>query len=160
MIKRTQILTLTIIALTALTVLAAETVSVIVKKTSIREDSKFYATAVGEAAYKDELLVLSKKKDWIKVDRKGKEGWIHLSAVSPITAAASSSGSEVSSEYSSEEIALAGKGFSEQVEEQYRQDNPGLDFVAVDEIEKFTVAPSKVLAFQTEGKLIAKESTP
>jgi len=160
MTRSIQTLILTIITFVVLTALAADTVSVSVRKTSIRTESRFYAPAVEEAVYKDELQVLMTVKDWIKVSKNGKEGWIHVSAVSSIAVAASSSESELSSEYSEEEIALAGKGFSEQVEEQYRQDNPELAFATVDEMEKYAVPLADVIAFQTKGKLIARERAP
>ena len=160
MMRKSQALTLTVIALITLSVMAADTVSVIVKKTSIREDTQFFATTVTVAEYNDELVVLTTEEDWIKVDKNGTEGWVHLSAVSEITAVAPSATGEVSSDFSADEVALAGKGFSGQVEEEYRKDNPKLNFDDVDEMEKPSVPQSKVIAFQEEGKLGVREIAP
>lgn len=158
--KNKQALTLLTFALVTLSVMAAETVSVVVKKTSVREAAQFFAATVTMAEYNDELIVLATEEDWIKVNKNGTEGWIHLSAVSEITDAAPNTTGEVSEDYSADEIALAGKGFSEQVEEQYRWDNPELNFGEVDEIEKSMVSLSTVIAFQEAGKLSIREIAP
>ena len=158
--QKTQALTLTVAVLITLSAMAAETVSVIVKKTSIREASQFFATTVSVAEYNDELTVLATEEDWLKVYKNGKEGWVHLSAVTAIETVAPSATGEVSSDYSADEIALAGKGFSGQIEEQYRQDNPELNFDDVDEMEKTSVSRQKVIAFQEAGKLSVREIAP
>jgi len=158
--QKTQVLTLSVFILITLSAMAAETVSVIVKKTSIREASQFFAKTVAVVEYNDDLTVLATGEDWLKVYKNGKEGWVHLSAVTPFEAVAPSASGEVSSDYSSGEIALAGKGFSGQVEEQYRQENPELNFDDVDEMEKITVPQEKVVAFQEAGKLSVREIAP
>ena len=122
--QKSRTMTLMVITLITLSVMAAETVSVIVKKTSIREASQFFATTVTVAEYNDELTVLATEEDWIKVEKNGMKGWVHLSAVSSVAAVAPSATDEVAADYSAEEIALAGKGFSGQVEEQYRRITP------------------------------------
>jgi uncharacterized protein YgiM (DUF1202 family) len=158
--KNKQAVTLITIAMVALSVMAAETVSVVVKKTSVRESAQFFAATVTTVEYNDQLTVLATEDDWLKVDNNGKEGWVHLSAVSEATAAAPSTEGSVNEDYSADEIALAGKGFSGQVEEQYRKDNPDLKFTEVDEIEKSQVSLSAVIEFQEAGKLSVMEITP
>jgi len=158
--QKSQAMTLVVITLITLSVMAAETVSVIVKKTSIREASQFFATTITVAEYNDRLNVLATEEDWIKVEKNGTEGWVHLSAVSSVTAIAPSATDEVASDYSADEIALAGKGFSGQVEEQYRIDNPELNFVAVDEMEKSSASQQEVVAFQQAGMLSIREVAP
>jgi hypothetical protein len=158
--QKTQALTLTVVALITLSAMAADTVSVIVKKTSIREATQFFATTVTVAEYNDELTVLATEDDWIRVNKNGMEGWVHLSAVSEITSVVPNATGEVSEDYSADEIALAGKGFSGQVEEEYRKDNPELNFKGVDEMEKTSVSQQKVIAFQDAGKLSVREIAP
>lgn len=148
------------IALVTLSVMAAETVSVVVKKTSIRESAQFFAATLAVAEYNDRLMVLATEADWIKIDRNGEEGWVHLSAVSEATELALSDTGEVSEEYSSDEIALAGKGFSGQVEEEYRKEHPDLKFDEVDELETSFVSVATVIAFQEAGKLSIREIAP
>ena len=158
--QKSQAVTLMVITLITASVMAAETVSVIVKKTSIREATQFFATTVSVAEYSDELTVLATEDDWIKVEKSGVEGWVHLSAVSSVAAVAPSTTEGVAADYSAEEIALAGKGFSGQVEEQYRKDNPELNFIAVDEMEKSTISQQQVIVFQEAGMLSVREVAP
>ena len=59
----------------------------------------------------------------------------------------------VSDSASSDEVELAGRGFTPQVEGQYREKNPNLDFSHVDKIEKTAIDPGELEAFVNEGKL-------
>jgi hypothetical protein len=48
---------------------------------------------------------------------------------------------------------MAGRGFTPQIENAYRQDNPQLDFSHVDAIEQTVFDPGELEAFVTEGGL-------
>ena len=54
---------------------------------------------------------------------------------------------------SSDEAALAGKGFTPEVETGYRSKHPEMDFAQVDKIESFKVDPATLQAFIKEGDL-------
>ena len=54
---------------------------------------------------------------------------------------------------SSDEAALAGKGFTPEVESGYRSKHPEMDFAQVDKIESFKVDPATLQAFIKEGDL-------
>ena len=54
---------------------------------------------------------------------------------------------------SSDEVALAGKGFTPEVETGYRSKHPEMDFAQVDKIEGFKVDPATLQAFIKEGDL-------
>ena len=54
---------------------------------------------------------------------------------------------------SSDEVALAGKGFTPEVETGYRAKHPEMDFAQVDKIESFKVDPATLQAFIKEGDL-------
>jgi hypothetical protein len=56
-------------------------------------------------------------------------------------------------ETSSDEVALAGKGFTPEVESSYRAKHPEMNFAQVDRIESFKVDPATLQAFITEGEL-------
>ena len=56
-------------------------------------------------------------------------------------------------ETSSDEVALAGKGFTPEVENGYRSKHPEMDFAQVDKIEGFKVDPATLQAFIKEGDL-------
>ena len=54
---------------------------------------------------------------------------------------------------SSDEVALAGKGFTPEVETGYRSKHPEMDFAQVDKVEGFKVDPATLQAFIKEGDL-------
>jgi hypothetical protein len=54
---------------------------------------------------------------------------------------------------SSDEVALAGKGFTPEVESGYRSKHPEMNFAQVDTIEGFKVDPATLQAFIKEGDL-------
>lgn len=54
---------------------------------------------------------------------------------------------------SSDEVALAGKGFTPEVETGYRAKHPEMNFAQVDKIETFKVDPATLQAFIKEGDL-------
>ena len=54
---------------------------------------------------------------------------------------------------SSDEVALAGKGFTPEVETGYRSKHPEMDFAQVDKVESFKVDSATLQAFIKEGDL-------
>ena len=133
-------------------VAATETVTVIVKKTSIRSDRRFYAATVAEADLGEAFTVLAREKGWVKVGTSSGEGWLHESAVTAKKVAASSQG-PAGGTVADEDVALAGKGFTPQVESEYRRRNPQADFAAVDRMEKLGAGERALAAFLSDGNL-------
>ena len=131
---------------------AAETVTVIVKKTSVRRDRQFYAATIAEAELGDAFTVLAREKGWVKVGTKSGEGWLHESAVTAKKVVASSQGPS-GGKVDAGDVALAGKGFNPQVESEYRKKNPQADFAAVDRMEKLGASEKAVAAFLSDGNL-------
>lgn len=147
---------------------AAGTVVVVVKETAIRADRKFFAPTQGVAHHLDRLDVLEEASGWFRVRQGSTTGWVHGSAVS--TSAGSDSGSNVDSAlhtlagsdtkghgYTQDEVALAGKGFNPDVEQNYRSRNPQAEFAAVDRMERQQVSRKELLRFAEAGKLERRE---
>ncbi len=53
----------------------------------------------------------------------------------------------------SDEVALAGKGFTPEVESGYRSKHPEMNFAEVDKVETFKVDPATMQTFIKEGDL-------
>jgi hypothetical protein len=132
--------------------IAAETVTVIVKKTSVRRDRQFYAPTVAEATLGEAFAVLAREKGWVKVGTGAGEGWLHESAVTAKKVAASAQ-APAGGKVDAQDVALAGKGFNPQVESEYRKKNPQADFAAVDRMERLGASEKAVAAFLGEGNL-------
>ena len=133
-------------------VAATETVTVVVKKTSIRRDRQFYAPALAEADLGDAFSVLAREKGWVKVGTKSGEGWLHESAVTAKKVVASSKGPG-GGNVADEDIALASKGFNPKVESEYRKKNPDANFAAVDRMEKLGASEQELGSFLRDGNL-------
>jgi len=124
----------------------------------IYQEPNFASTPLGVVPQGDRVNLIRQEGEWYKVDYQGTIGWLHRQAV-PEAAPAKMDltkmlfGGPVK-ETRSDEVALAGKGFTPEVEANYRQQNPGLNYAQVDKVETFGVDPARLQKFIKEGGLI------
>jgi len=135
-----------------------ETMKVAQPNQSLYPDPDFSSTPVAPVPAGAEVKVESQAGDWYKVDYQGQTGWLNRQAFTPPAAASQPGlsgllfGTPVK-QTSSDEVALAGKGFTPEVENSYRAKHPEMNFAQVDKIESFRVDPAKLQAFIKEGDL-------
>jgi len=134
-------------------VLHAETLSVVTRENALRADCSFLSTVKSRLNYGDQLEVVSRDGDWVKVRYKNIKGCIHKGAVTEQKVNLSGVKASKSSSASEEEVALAGKGFNPQVEDSYKRKHSELDFAKVDRIEKFKVPEDELIIFIKNGGL-------
>ena len=152
-------LTLALLALLLLPGIArGETMKVTQPNQSLYPDPDFAGTPIAPVPQGAEVTVQQQSGDWYKVEYQGKSGWLNRQAF-PAPAAGSKFnlpgmlfGAPVK-ETSSDEAALAGKGFTPEVESSYRQKHPEAKFAEVDKVEAYRVDPAKLQAFIKEGGL-------
>jgi hypothetical protein len=135
-----------------------ETLKVCQPNQCIYPDPDFAGTPVAPVPEGAAVNVLEQKGDWYKVEYQGKSGWINRQAFP-----ATSTGPKFSlggllglapvKETSSDEAALAGKGFTPEVESSYKAKHPEMKFAEVDKVEAYKVDPAKLQAFIKEGGL-------
>ena len=133
---------------------AGETISVTVKKISIRKDRQFYAPTVAEAVFRDQLVVLDREKDWVRVRFKGFEGWVHVSATA--AKAVSGTAKDATGGVSQDDVAFASKGFDATVEREYSKGKPQANFAGVDRMEQLTASEATLADFRKSGNLRAR----
>jgi uncharacterized protein YgiM (DUF1202 family) len=132
----------------------AETLVVKVKKTNLRMEPVFYAGTVTVLSNGAQVEKLDAKQGWYRIrTRDGQEGWLHSSAVRVKKFSLLETDRPVKSEASADEVALAGKGFNQQVEEKYQTDNPEVSFAGVDNMLTLKVTPEQLKDFLEKGKL-------
>ncbi len=135
---------------------AADQMSVTVKQTPVRDKPSFLGKQLGFLAYADRVTVLDQsRKGWVKVTGPdGKlQGWVSASALQSKEIVLASGSENVQQSASSGEVALAGKGFSETVEQEYRTDG-SLDYSWVDYMaNKIPVSTDQLSAFIAAGGL-------
>jgi len=154
--NRKHVAAAALLLLAAAAVLAAGPLrSVQVREGQLRQSPSFLGKISARVAYGDRLEVLEEKGGWTRVrDDAGNDGWIHTSALTEKKVVLQAGQADVAAGASGEEIALAGKGFNEDVEKTWRESNPDLDFTWVDRMEGWTVTPAEAAAFVTAGELV------
>lgn len=135
-----------------------ETLEVIQANQSLYPEPDFSGTPMGAVPEGSRVQVIRQAGDWYKVNYQGMEGWLHRQAF-PAPKPASGGGlpgllfGAPVKQTSSDEVALAGKGFTPEVESGYRQKHPEANFAQVDKVETFKINPAKLDAFIREGGL-------
>ena len=119
------------------------------KKADVKSGTGFFAKNIGTLELGAEVTVLEVNGNWAEVQSKANssiKGWTALSNLSARRIVASGAGADAS------EIALAGKGFNQEVENAYKT-NGNYNFDDVDKTEAITVSPDDLYKFVTEGRL-------
>ncbi len=130
------------------------TVTVRVLSAKVMENPKFIGKTVAQVSRGAYLTYQSKKNGWYQVQTaSGQTGWIHKSAVLEKKVQLSSKMGQAGSGASKEEIELAGRGFTKDVEEHYRSEHRDLEFSHVDNIEALQMDPEAVAAFASAGSV-------
>lgn len=147
-----------VICLAATAAAAANLMSIQIKKGQLRATPSFLGKIVAELNYAEQVAVLEKTEAWIKVrsSEKNAAGWLHSSALTSKKIILKPGAADVSQAASSSELALAGKGFNEQVEEEFKTKNPQLDYALINRMEQMVVAQDQIEQFLIEGKLSPK----
>ena len=131
----------------------AASMSVQVQQSKVRATPSQLGSVVGTVQYGEVINVGELQRGWYSVTtRDGKKGWLHESALSNKPVIMRAGTTDAATGVSSDEVALAGKGFNEQVEDKLRADGT-LDFIWVDRMMAFNVDPEQILTFRIQGHL-------
>ena len=128
--------------------------SVQVRDGQLRNRGSFLGTVVGTVAYGDRVTVNQTQAGWCEVSIAGKTGWIHESALTPKKVVLASGTADARAGASGEEVALAGKGFSKEVEAEYKKQNKNVDYTWVDWMGRQTVPSEQLVEFLKQGDLV------
>lgn len=142
------------VAIVCVAVLLAETLIVKVQSTYVRQEPKFYSPPVATLKAGESVTQISSQAGWFKVKTsKGIEGWIHSQAVQTGKFTVAAMDKSLKTSATADEVALAGKGFNKQVEDEYKSRNKGLNFGEVDRMLKIKVTPDELRRFLMGGRL-------
>jgi len=118
---------------------------VAVQTAALKDAAGFFAKDLGNLALGDAVRLLKDDGKWSQVQAGSLTGWVTSSSLSARRVVASNTAVTAS------EVAMAGKGFSPDMELEYRKN--GLDYSMVDSMEKINVPANDLLRFITEGRL-------
>ena len=129
--------------------------SVQVKNGQVRSTPSFLGKIVGTLSYGDRVDIVEEKKAWsrIRIPGTATSGWIHTTALTPKKIILSAGSVDVDQTATSDELALAGKGFNKQVEGEFREKNRQIDFTWIDKMEQFVVSQAQIRRFIEYGDL-------
>ncbi|MDR2477890.1 MAG: hypothetical protein LBD48_01105 [Treponema sp.] len=126
------------------------TLYVAAKSVALKSSTGFFARTLVTLGYGTQVTVLQVNGKWVQVRstaNASQSGWTASSNLSAKRIVAGSSGSA-----SANEIALAGKGFNQEIENVYKADGRH-NYADVDRTETMTVSPDELYKFLTEGHL-------
>jgi hypothetical protein len=127
-----------------------DTVAVSVQEGQLRTSPSFLGPVEETLQYGELVSVLEAGESWSRVTFGDgtAEGWMHNSALEP-PASLNLEGEAIgTSGTTSREIALAGRGFNEQIESEY-EDQAELDFSMVDQMETYLLPTAELAEFLT-----------
>jgi len=145
------VLILIVAGIAAAQAMPGGTLYVAVKTVTLKSGTGFFAGSKGTLNYGDKVTV-------IKIDGKFAEvKSVKNTSLTGWTATANLSVKQVvsgtSSTASAKEVALAGKGFNQEVENSYKNQKSNLNYADVDKAEAITVREDELKKFLEEGHL-------
>ena len=153
----TVLIILFLIGLAVTTAIAAQSnlMSIQIREGHLRSKPSFLGKILAVLEYGDRVEALEQKDRWLKVQsiEKKKIGWIHDSALTTKKIILHSGQADVAKAASSDELALAGKGFNQEVEREYNAKHPELDYTWINKMESMVVSQDQIMHFLIEGGL-------
>ena len=131
----------------------AATYKVITQEAVIRKDKRFFAPLIARVPYGETIEELERQGDWLRVSYKGAQGWLHFSAVQEQKFRLSALSGERAQESTKEEVALAGKGFTPEVEKAFRSKNSSMRYDLVNQVQSVKISEGQLLDFIHAGNL-------
>jgi hypothetical protein len=123
-----------------------------IKKAEVKASTGFFSSLRGTLEMGSPVTVLRSREKWMEIRSANPalSGWVASAALTGkrVTASGFTPGAG--------EVAMAGKGFSGEVEQIYREGEQ-LDYSSVDLMESFVVPREELYTFLTEGRLITGE---
>ena len=146
---------LILVALVAAAIEVGEPLFVQVRDTELRSSAGFLSPIERRLSFGEEVSYLDERSGWVQVALPESEttGWVHAGALKENRSTRLHlEGESTTRTVTSREVALAGRGFSENLENDYGEQRE-LDFAAVDELEADAVGAEEIVGFVEEAGL-------
>ncbi len=127
-----------------------------VEKAVLKEGTNFFSSETGKLPYGSQVIVLAENGKWVQVvstENKNLVGWVSSSSLTKKKIILKNGLNSVSA--SADELALAGKGFSAEVENLYKKNEATEEiYDLLDSIENRKLDTKELLVFIEEGELL------
>lgn len=136
---------------------AEETMSVQVKESEIRATPSFLGKIIAKVIYGDLVTVSKENGLWKNVSIKGGtlQGWMHESALTSKRIVLKSGQTDVQTSTTQNELSLAGKGFDDQIEALFIEQNKNIDYTWINNMETIKVTPEEMNIFLATGEVVS-----
>lgn len=133
---------------------ADKPMSIQVRQGDLRSTPSFLGRVTASVQYGTQVHVREEKGAWSRVETLEGDtgGWIHTSALTTRKLELQTGDRQADVAASSGELALAGKGFNSQVEQEFKEQNK-VDYTWVDKMETFKVTIQESQSFLQAGAL-------
>lgn len=128
-----------------------------VREGQVRERPSFLGNVAAVLDYGDRVQVLREQGPWRWVEADDFAGWMHESALTRQRIKLAVGEEDAAGVATEQEIALAGKGFSQEVESEFRNRHTDINFEWVDRMETFEVETQRLIDFLQAGGLSPAE---
>lgn len=136
---------------------AQETLYIGVQSAPIRANPAPFAPIVATLSHGDSVTVIARQTGWVQVrSAAGATGWANQSLFQRERVVLTAGATDARTGASAREQAAAAKGFSPQVEAQYKEQNPDLTaaFAIIDRMEAGRLTEEEVAKFLRQGGLL------
>jgi hypothetical protein len=123
-----------------------------VRDAVLRDSPSFLGKAMGAIAAGESITLEREEGAWAGVRFGGTRGWLPVSALRTHAVSLGPGSSRAATGADSSEVALAGKGFTQQTEASFRATQSGLDYATVDMMAGFAVPPEDCEIFLRTGR--------
>jgi len=127
------------------------TLYVAVKTVDLKSGTGFFASNRGKLNYGDRVTVIQVSGKFVEVRSAANSSLTGWTATSNLSARQVVAGT--SSTATAREVALAGKGFNQEVEQSYKNQQRNLNYADVDRVEAITIREADLRRFLEEGRL-------
>jgi len=139
---------------------APPTLNVQVNDAAVRASPSFLGEVASTLGYGETVGVLEEAEDWRRVEamQAQAQGWMHISALTKTRIKLEAGESDANIQASKEEQAAGGRGFNQEVEDKFREENEDLE-AAYQLLDRITQDPAgrasraEILRFMREGEL-------
>ena len=124
----------------------------------VRSTPSFLGKILIRLSYGDQVEVQEEKDAWARVTPAGGDrgGWIHISALTKKKIVLKPGAKDIKQAASGDELALAGKGFNESVEKEFKSKNRNVDYAWIDRMEGVDMSQEQIQQFLKEGELLSR----
>ncbi|UCD48653.1 MAG: SH3 domain-containing protein [Phycisphaerales bacterium] len=148
-----KIRALAVLLAVSASVALATSMSVQVRNVKVRATPSQLGRVIATVEYGAKVQTGALQRGWYPVTTAdGKKGWLHESALSTKPIAMRAGTSDAATGVSDDEVALAGKGFNEQVEAKLKAEGT-LDYTWVDRMAAFVISEEQIKEFRAQGNL-------